>query len=159
MTVNERDAVAAGAQDWLRTLSDWIAIPSVSADPDRSSYSPLSRAKSLRFNESIVSQCTVARSNAMSTWSTSTRCGSTVVWPSAIHRPGNTSTGAPPLGAVAAPGSSTTRWLHSATPGVSPSESSGASTGSSATATASHTDLMSGPISCATRSPTAPISA
>jgi acetylornithine deacetylase/succinyl-diaminopimelate desuccinylase-like protein len=33
MTINERDAVAAGADDWLRTLSDWIVIPSVSADP------------------------------------------------------------------------------------------------------------------------------
>ncbi|HET8589640.1 MAG TPA: M20/M25/M40 family metallo-hydrolase [Nakamurella sp.] len=33
MTIDERDAVAAGADAWLGTLSDWIAIPSVSADP------------------------------------------------------------------------------------------------------------------------------
>ncbi len=33
MTNPERSAVAAGAEEWLRTLSGWIAIPSVSADP------------------------------------------------------------------------------------------------------------------------------
>jgi acetylornithine deacetylase/succinyl-diaminopimelate desuccinylase-like protein len=35
MTNNERAAVTAGADAWLATLCDWLAIPSVSADPDR----------------------------------------------------------------------------------------------------------------------------
>ncbi len=30
---DEREAVADGAQAWLRTLTEWVAIPSVSADP------------------------------------------------------------------------------------------------------------------------------
>jgi acetylornithine deacetylase/succinyl-diaminopimelate desuccinylase-like protein len=29
----EREAVAAGFDDWVTTLSDWVAIPSISADP------------------------------------------------------------------------------------------------------------------------------
>lgn len=33
---SEREAVAAGFDDWVTTLSDWVAIPSVSADPERS---------------------------------------------------------------------------------------------------------------------------
>lgn len=33
MTTFERAAVSDGAEAWLRTLSEWIAIPSVSADP------------------------------------------------------------------------------------------------------------------------------
>jgi acetylornithine deacetylase/succinyl-diaminopimelate desuccinylase-like protein len=31
----EREAVAAGFDEWVGTLSEWVAIPSVSADPDR----------------------------------------------------------------------------------------------------------------------------
>lgn len=31
----EREAVAVGFDDWVGTLSEWVAIPSVSADPDR----------------------------------------------------------------------------------------------------------------------------
>src|ERR1700712_2842297 len=35
MTTNpERDAVLAGASDWLDTLQDWVRVPSVSADPE-----------------------------------------------------------------------------------------------------------------------------
>src|ERR1700712_3015425 len=35
MTTNpERDAVLAGANDWLDTLQSWVRIPSVSADPE-----------------------------------------------------------------------------------------------------------------------------
>lgn len=32
-TTAEREAVHAGAQEWLQTLQDWVRIPSVSADP------------------------------------------------------------------------------------------------------------------------------
>ena len=32
-TTAERAAVAAGADEWLDTLQDWVRIPSVSADP------------------------------------------------------------------------------------------------------------------------------
>src|ERR1700712_709967 len=35
MTTNpERDAVLAGANEWLDTLQSWVRIPSVSADPE-----------------------------------------------------------------------------------------------------------------------------
>src|SRR4051794_28758700 len=33
-TSPERDAVLAGADQWLQTLQNWVRIPSVSADPD-----------------------------------------------------------------------------------------------------------------------------
>ena len=35
VVTNEREAVAEHFDDWLATLAEWVAIPSVSADPAR----------------------------------------------------------------------------------------------------------------------------